>query len=197
MGMIDKIAGVAVATKLENYAAGHPVARDYPAQDLQKLQEIAGKVAADLPRLAADLDKLLPKKLPTDATDAPDVRNAAIKLGEHLLAVVPPRFTSQLDAARDRASSRTQDPDAVYAKLRRGVGAAPYFAQAIPAALVSFCTDNGVTPTELQTLKTQLDKIAAMLPLVEAAGPDLVTKLRKLEELTGLAALANTANAGD
>lgn len=194
MGLITKLTGLAISNKLEAYTAANPAPADYPAADLQKLESIAGSVAARLPELATELGKVLPKKLPAESQLPPDARNLATKLGQYLLSLVPKSLADQVAATRDQARDGGVDYEKArleYGKIRGMLPAVPYFVDKVPAGLVAFAAQNGVTPAELQQFEDNLKKLHAMIPLVEMAGPDIVARLKKIDELAGLASLAD------
>jgi len=194
MGLVAKMTGIAVSKRLESYSEANRPAADYPAADLEALESIATSISARLPDLAKGLEAVLPDKLPKESQLSPDVRNAAIKLGQHLMALVPKSLDHQVTDARGQASAKGVDYESArdqFGKIRMALPAVPYFKDAVPDSLVAFAVANHVTPAELKTFESNLTKLQAMLPLVEMAGPDLAARITKLEELAGMATLAD------
>ena len=185
MGMMDRIVGAAVASKLKTYAKDHAPPADYPAADLKKLEAIAQRTADKLPGIAQDLVEVLPAKLPAQSALSAEAQTAAAKIGAHLLDLVPGRFTAELDAARQGAEFDYDDARAQFSKARMALKAAPHYKGALPEALVAFAAEKGVTPDELGALEKRLDDVHAMLPLIKVADTDIEKRLVKLEALLG------------
>lgn len=190
MGLMDRLVGAAVSEKLATWTKEHAVPADYPAADLEKLREVATEAADELPALAKDLQAVLPKRLPA-AADAPDeLKTSAQRVTEHLLQLLPGDLAGQLEAAHADDVAWT-DVQKQYGDLRKAIKAAPYWKDALPEALATFAANHDVSADELAAFSDSLEKVRALLPLVEMVGPDLKDRLAKLDEvLAGLGAAA-------
>jgi hypothetical protein len=185
MGMMDRLVGAAIASKLDTYAKDHKPPADYPKADLKKLEAIAQRTADKLPGIAKDLVDVLPTKLPAASGLSDEARTAAAKIGEHLVDLVPVRFNDELDTARADTSFDYDDARAKFGQVRSALKAAPHYKSSLPDAIVAFAADKGVTPDELTAFEKRLDDVHAMLPLIQVADTDIEKRLIKLEALLG------------
>ncbi len=192
MGLVDWAVGKAVSAKLSSYTSAHPVPRDMPAADVARLEDIATSIAKKAPALADSLKNALPPSLPPESSLTPEMRNAAQKLGAHLMNLVPAHLSTDVAQARQTASQKGMDYGTVvanYGKLLTALPATKHFAADIGPALVAFATAHKISPAELGKFQANLDKLDKMIPLVAMAGGDAGAKLTKLADLVALAKL--------
>lgn len=184
MSIVDRMVGMAVSNKLKSFTAENAPPPDYPKADLKKLEAIATKAAESLPALSKDLLEVLPKKLPAQSALSKEAQTNAMKVGEHLLNLVPMRLEGELEAARDDAPAFSyDDARAQFGKMRSALKASPHFKAALPDALVAFAASKGVTPDELEVFAKRLEDLREMLPLVKIADTGIEGRLAKLEKL--------------
>ncbi|MBI5508647.1 MAG: hypothetical protein HY903_07830 [Deltaproteobacteria bacterium] len=194
-GVKASMAAKYISGQLETYLEEHPLRSSYPAADLARLKKVARELALGLPAVAKGVERLVPRDLPPENALSAEAKTTAVRVAERLMDLIPQRFLGQLQDTRVKQQVDYEAARKHLDKVRDNLPLLPLVldklpAELLPDSLVRFAADNGIAPAELETFKSNLDRVVAMVPLVEAVHGDLAVKLGKVDELLAGARLA-------